>query len=188
MLRCFPAKRPSPRSLLTTVKYKIDNNSKTKNCIKEAHEYNNSDNNIVHLLGSTSFMKKSDLKHKNYYKWLYLKKTKNRRSKMSASLFPIYPANLATCSWFFGRPKAPFGRPWRPNTIWCDMTFYAHNFLSTFFLSTFFSHGHFWWGGAGRGGILHILSCDRAPLATICIKTLRPVTRIVGLFIANCED
>ena len=38
------------RSLLTTVKYKIDNNSKTKNCTEKTHEYNNFDHNIVHLL------------------------------------------------------------------------------------------------------------------------------------------
>ena len=42
------------RSLLTTVKYKIDNNSKTKNCTEKTHEYNNFDHNIVHLLRSTS--------------------------------------------------------------------------------------------------------------------------------------
>ena len=34
-LRCFPAKRPSLRSLLSNVKYKIDNNSKTKNHTKK---------------------------------------------------------------------------------------------------------------------------------------------------------
>ena len=50
MLRCFPVKRPSPRSLLTTVKYKIGNNSKTKNRTKKTQEYKNPIQNIAHLL------------------------------------------------------------------------------------------------------------------------------------------
>ena len=31
---------------------------------------------------------------------------------------------------FLGAQNAPFGRPWPPNAIWCDMKFYAHYFFS----------------------------------------------------------
>ena len=44
------------RSLLTTVKYKIDHNSKTKNHTEKTHGYKNSGQYIGHLLRLTSFL------------------------------------------------------------------------------------------------------------------------------------
>ena len=78
---------------------------------------------------------------------------------MSVWSIPFFPANLAIYeeSYIFGRPKRSFGRPWRPNAIWCDMKFSAHHFFGS--LRIFCQDAHFWGGGG-----LHILSCDRAQL------------------------
>ena len=60
-LRCYPVKCLSPSLLLTTVKYKIDNNSKTENRKNKTHEYNNFENNNVHLFRWTSFLNKKKI-------------------------------------------------------------------------------------------------------------------------------
>ena len=49
-LCCFPVKHSSPRLLLSNVKYKTENNAKTKNRTKKTHEFKKSDQNNAHLL------------------------------------------------------------------------------------------------------------------------------------------
>ena len=70
---------------------------------------------------------------------------------------PVYLANSAG-SWMFGCPKRSlnFGRPQRPNAIWCAMKIYVHHYFQhiTHLLC---QDSHFW-----EGGGLHILSWDRA--------------------------
>ena len=56
----FPAKRPSPRSLLSILKYKTDNNSKTKNHKKKLR----STKTPIITMGIFYFLKKNDIKHK----------------------------------------------------------------------------------------------------------------------------
>ena len=113
---------------------------------KKAQEYNNCDHNIVHLLRSTSLLKKHDLKYlrKNlgFYntkitKSDYMSKTKNQTKKnhlcekwassQFKSTLQIWP-RLKKFE-FLGAQNARFGSPWRPNAIWCDMKLYAHNFF-----------------------------------------------------------
>ena len=77
-----------PRSLLYTVKYKIDNNSKTKNRTKKTSEYNN------------SYQVNYNLPWK----------------------FGHFGQNVKRVD-ILGAQNDPYGRPLRPNTIWCDMKF-----------------------------------------------------------------
>ena len=99
-------------------------------------------------------------------KSVYIPKTTNRTrkiiyAKIERQINPNLPCKF--CHFWinlkFWAPKtAPFGRPWRPNVIWRDMKFYAHQFFSSlriYYVDMVTSEG--------GGGVcnLHILNCDR---------------------------
>ena len=120
------------KSLLSNVKYKFDNNSKTKNRTKKAHSYKNFDQNIAHLLfycftwgkKLPIFLTQKLLKVIIYQK-LRIAQKKLFMRKMSARSIPIYPANLVIFeeSWIFGGSKHPCWTPVVPkrDMMWCKI-------------------------------------------------------------------
>ena len=98
-LRCFPAKHPSLRSLLSDVKYKIDNYSKTKNCTKKPTDTKIS---IRTLPFFYCFENKVTVSQK-----LIIAQKISFMQKMSARSIPIYPEHFTSFeeSWIFWPPK-----------------------------------------------------------------------------------
>ena len=113
-----------PRLLLTIVRYKIHNNSKTNNCKKKNHGYKNFDQNNAHILVFDFFFHLG----KKLTKSDYISKTKNRTKKIIYAKNKRHvnfnlPVNLATfkISWIFGRPKHPFWTPKR-DMMWYEIS------------------------------------------------------------------
>ena len=69
----------------------------------------------------------------------YISKTKNRKKKIVYTINERQVNSNLPCKFghfwrklnYLGAQNAPFGRPRHSNALWCDIKFYAYNFLRT---------------------------------------------------------